>query len=90
MGGGVSATEGVLGGRQATTFLTRASWTAGGTFMVLSFILAIVSSRAQQPSSILEGGLQPTPVPSAVIPGVEPTPTEPPPATGGETPAPPN
>ena len=26
MGGGVTATEGLLGGRQATTFLTRASW----------------------------------------------------------------
>ncbi|MFW5904722.1 MAG: preprotein translocase subunit SecG, partial [bacterium] len=41
MGGGVTATEGVLGGRQAATFLVRASWTAGAIFMVLALILAI-------------------------------------------------
>lgn len=93
MGGGVTATEGLLGGRQATTFLTRASWTAGGIFMVLSLMLAIISSRAQQPSSILQQDLQPTtapapllpeaevPVPAPVLPGgaEEPPQSEPPP-----------
>lgn len=72
MGGGVTATEGVLGGRQATTFLTRATWGAGAAFMALSLILAILSSRAQQPSSILQQGLQPAPVPTPVLPGAEP------------------
>ncbi len=68
MGGGVSATEGILGGRQATTFLTRASWTAGGAFMVLSLILAILSSRSQAPSSILQQDLQPSAAPTPFLP----------------------
>ena len=33
MGGGASATEGILAGRQATTVLTRATWIAAGIFM---------------------------------------------------------
>ncbi|MEX1259081.1 MAG: preprotein translocase subunit SecG [Gemmatimonadota bacterium] len=86
MGGGVTAAEGVLGGRQAATFLTRASWVAGSAFMVLSLVLAIVSSRGQQPTSILEGGLEPTTVPSPVVPGIQPAPAESAPETGGEAP----
>lgn len=74
MGGGVTATEGVLGGRQATTFLTRATWSSGAAFMVLALILAILSSRAEQPGSILQQDLQPAPtVPTPVLPGDEPT-----------------
>ncbi len=74
MGGGVTATEGVLGGRQATTFLVRASWAAGAAFMVLALILAILSSRAQTPASIL-GDLQaPTTAPAPVLPGAQPVP----------------
>lgn len=69
MGGGVTSTEGVLGGRQAATFLVRASWAAGAAFMILSLILAILSSRAQAPGSILEEGLQQAPTqPTPVIP----------------------
>lgn len=54
MGGGVSATEGILGGRQATTMLTRATWTGGGVFMALALVLSIMSSRARAPESILQ------------------------------------
>jgi preprotein translocase subunit SecG len=72
MGGGVTATEGVLGGRQAATFLTRATWTAGTIFMVLSLILSIMSSRAQGPGSILQDDLRQIPTaPSPVLPGQE-------------------
>jgi len=54
MGGG-AAGEGVFGGRQAANFLTRATWSAGGAFMFLALVLAILSSRgANQPSSILQ------------------------------------
>lgn len=71
MGGGAAATEGILGGRQAVTVLTRATWTAGTAFMVLALILAILSSRAQQPQSILR---EPAPItaPSTepLLPGV--------------------
>lgn len=54
MGGGAAATD-VLGGRQATTLLTRATWIAGSTFMALSLVLAIMSSRDVAPTSVLEG-----------------------------------
>ncbi len=64
MGGGASATDGVLGGRQATTMLTRATWTTGSVFMVLSLILSIMSSRAELPQSILRQDVAPT-VPAA-------------------------
>jgi preprotein translocase subunit SecG len=70
MGGGVTATEGILGGRQAATFLTRATWTTGGVFMALSLVLAILSSRAAQPTSILQGD-PPVPIPTPVVPGAE-------------------
>ena len=52
-GGGAAASD-VLGGRQATTLLTRATWVGGSIFMVLSLILAILSSRSQAPSSVLD------------------------------------
>ena len=68
MGGGVTATDGILGGRQATTFLTRASWVAGGIFMVLALMLAILSSRAQLPTSILQQDLQPSAAPTPLLP----------------------
>lgn len=81
MGGGAAATEGILGGRQATTVLTRASWISGGAFMVLALILSIMSSRAQQPQSILLDDLQQTaPAPEPLLPGL----SEPPGETGGE------
>jgi len=71
MGGGVSATEGILAGRQATTVLTRATWTAGGIFMGLALVLSILSSRAQQPRSILLDDLRQTaPAPEPILPGL--------------------
>ena len=71
MGGGAAATEGILGGRQATTVLTRATWISGGSFMVLALILSIMSSRAQQPESILLDDLQQSaPAPEPILPGL--------------------
>jgi preprotein translocase subunit SecG len=74
-GGGGTMTEGVLGGRQASTFLVRATWTAGAAFMILSLILAILSSRQGGTGSILadEFGTVPT-APAPVLPGAEPLP----------------
>lgn len=70
MGGGAAATD-VLGGRQATTLLTRATWVAGSLFMVLSLILAILSSRTAVPSSVLEGLAEPvSTAPQPVLPGI--------------------
>jgi preprotein translocase subunit SecG len=53
-GGGGTMADGVLGGRQATTVLTRSTWTAGTIFMVLSLVLSIMSSRAAAPESVIE------------------------------------
>ena len=72
MGGGAAATD-VLGGRQATTLLTRATWIAGTVFMVLSLVLAILSSRSTAPTSVLEGIANPaTTAPQPVLPEAAP------------------
>ncbi|MFP3947496.1 MAG: preprotein translocase subunit SecG [Gemmatimonadota bacterium] len=96
MGGGASTmTEGILGGRQATTMLTRATWAAGTLFMVLALVLSIMSSRSAQPDSVIREGLQPTQeqgapatAPEPVLPGQgeEPAATPEPvvPPTGGD------
>ena len=84
MGGGSAPTEGILAGRQATTVLTRATWTGGTVFMVLALVLAIMSSRAQQPQSILEQDFRqqlPATDPQPILPELEET-------APGETPAP--
>jgi preprotein translocase subunit SecG len=57
-GGASSSTDSFLGGRQAATLLTKASWTLGGAFMALALVLAILSARTRAPTSILEGQLQ--------------------------------
>jgi preprotein translocase subunit SecG len=74
-GGGGTMTEGVLGGRQASTFLVRATWVSGAAFMVLSLLLAILSSRTDQPGSILQSEFQTAPAaPAPILPGAEPAP----------------
>lgn len=82
-GGGGTMADGVLGGRQATTVLTRATWTAGTVFMVLALILSIMSSRSAAPESVIQvdaPAAQTAPEP--VLPGIgEPAP---PPPTGNE------
>jgi len=53
-GSGGTMADGVLGGRQATTVLTRATWGAGAVFMVLALVLSIMSSRARLPESVIQ------------------------------------
>jgi preprotein translocase subunit SecG len=72
MGGGTGATDGILAGRQATSLLTRASWILGFSFMLLALVLSIMSSRAQQPESLLEEDFRqqvPTTAPEPILPG---------------------
>lgn len=88
MGGSPAMTEGILGGRQATTMLTRATWTAGTVFMVLSLVLSIMSSRSRQPDSILRQEFQQqqgAPAPEPVLPGLQ---EEAPPSEEGVVPPP--
>ena len=70
MGGGASPTEGILAGRQATSVLTRTTWTTGSIFMALALVLSIMSSRATAPSSILRESQQQV-APTPVLPGLE-------------------
>jgi len=71
-GGGGTMTEGVLGGRQASNFLVKASWISGGIFMVLALILAILSARSDRPGSILESEFRSLPsAPAPVLPGLD-------------------
>jgi preprotein translocase subunit SecG len=53
--------------RQAGNFLTAASWWAGGIFLFLSFVLAMMSSRNRAPTSVLDQP-SPVPVPAATSP----------------------
>jgi len=73
MGGGGTAADGIMGGRQASTLLVRATWWSGGIFMFLALVLAILSSRAESPTSILQQDLLPS-APAPVLPGAEAAP----------------
>lgn len=82
-GGGGTMADGVLGGRQATTVLTRATWTAGTIFMVLALVLSIMSSRSAAPESVIEvDAPTTTTAPEPVLPGTGEDP--PPPPSGNE------
>ena len=70
VGGGAAMTEGILGGRQANIVLTRATWTSGTIFMVLALVLSIMSSRARQPSSIIQVDAPVAATPAPVLPGL--------------------
>ena len=62
MGGGAS-TDSFLGGRQATTILTKMSWWCGGIFLGLSLVLSAMSTQSGTPTSVLEGQVEaPSPV----------------------------
>lgn len=72
-GGAGTMTEGVLGGRQAQTVLTRATWASGAAFMILALVLSILSSRAQAPTSVIQVNA-PAAAPQPVLPiGEQPT-----------------
>ena len=76
-GAGGTMTDGVLGGRQATTVLTRATWTSGAIFMVLALVLSIMSSRARIPESVIQVDMPGAAAPTPVLPGAaQPAPVE--------------
>ena len=77
--GGGAGTEVFMGGRQATTILTKATWWTASLFMGLAFILAIMSAQGGAPRSVLEGNIPaPAPVQSAPLP-LQSTPQQTPP-----------
>ncbi|MFN2571004.1 MAG: preprotein translocase subunit SecG [Gemmatimonadales bacterium] len=78
--GGGAGTETVMGGRQATTLLTKVTWWTAGIFLFLALVLTFMSQSGAQVRSVLEGQTQePTPVQQTPLP-IETQPTAPPPA----------
>ena len=70
-GGGLAAGFGgsgtgfeLLGGRQTATFLHQATRWLGGAFLLLAFVIAILTARDNRPGSLIERefGGQPAPV----------------------------
>jgi preprotein translocase subunit SecG len=79
MGGG-AGTETVMGGRQATTLLTKVTWWTAGIFLFIALVLTFMSQSGAQPRSVLQGqGQAPAPVQQTPLP-IETQPTAPPPA----------
>ena len=80
MGGG-AGTETIMGGRQATTLLTKVTWWTAGIFLFLSLLLTFMSAGGStQVRSVLEGqgqGQAPTPIAPTPLP-IENQPTAPP------------
>ena len=65
-GGGLAAlgggpTDAYLGGRQAVTILTKASWWCGGIFLGLSLVLSLMASSRTAGSTAVQELLQTTP-----------------------------
>jgi preprotein translocase subunit SecG len=91
-GAGGMPTDGVIGGRQAATLLTKSTWISGGLFLALSLTLSVISSRQAGPDgSILRGQFQaPAVTPTPVLPGagaVAPAPGETPAGAARQAPA---
>jgi len=67
--GGGAGTETIMGGRQATTLLTKVTWWAAGIFLFIALVLTFMSQQGTQVRSVLEGQTpapapaQPTPLP---------------------------
>jgi preprotein translocase subunit SecG len=77
--GGGSGTDMFMGGRQATTLLTKITWWTAGIFLFLAFVLTLMSSHSAAPRSVLEGGAPaPPPVQNAPLPIQGGTPAAPP------------
>src|SRR5204863_7788310 len=86
-GGGVASmdggagTETIMGGRQATTLLTKVTWWTAGIFLFLALVLTFMSQSGTQVRSVLEGQQQqqqaPAPVQQAPLP-IETQPAAPP------------
>ena len=67
-GGASSSTNAFIGTRQAGNLLTKVSWWGGALFLLLAFVLQILSTRSTVPSSVLERGLTPAPAAPAQSP----------------------
>jgi len=76
MGGG-AGTETIMGGRQATTLLTKVTWWTAGIFLFLALVLTFMSSGAHKSPATRGPGAEPHPVAPTPLP-IETQPTAPP------------
>src|SRR5207237_8751683 len=53
--GGGAGTETIMGGRQATTLLTKVTWWTAGIFLFLALMLTFMSQPGTQVRSLLQG-----------------------------------
>jgi preprotein translocase subunit SecG len=85
--GGGAGTEQFMGGRQATTLLTKITWWCAGIFLFVSLVLAILSAQGTAPRSVLQDNV---PAPAPVQPTPLPLPTAATPASGAPSVPPPS
>ena len=84
-GGGGTMADNLIGGRQAATLLTKATWVTGGLFMGLSLVLAVLSSRATTPEPLLRDTFQTAPpAPEPLLPSGSELPITTPPEGGAD------
>ncbi len=77
MGGG-AGTETIMGGRQATTLLTKVTWWTAGIFLFLSLVLTFMTQSGSQVRPLLEGqGQQQQQQPAPIAPTTLPIETQP-------------
>jgi preprotein translocase subunit SecG len=77
--GGGAGTETIMGGRQATTLLTKVTWWTAGIFLFIALMLTFMSKSGTQVRSVLQGQQAPAPVQQTPLPiETQPTPTPPP------------
>jgi preprotein translocase subunit SecG len=77
LGGGT--TDMVLGGRQAVTILTKATWITGGAFVAIAFLLSIAATNRRAGESEVQRRLRGTPQTQAPQPApLQVTPAPPP------------
>jgi preprotein translocase subunit SecG len=92
--GGGAGTEQFMGGRQATTLLTKVTWWCAGIFLFVSLILAVMSANSGAPRSVLQGNVpapapvQTTPLPLPTTPPAQGAPQQPKPQPPTRTPPP--
>lgn len=74
MGGGSGGTDTFMGGRQAATVLTKATWVTGAVFLFLAVVLAVMSSQRREAAPLLQDEFRQEGAPVApqpILPGGE-------------------
>jgi preprotein translocase subunit SecG len=74
-GGASSSSDAFMGTRQAGNLLTKISWYGGGLFLLLSFVLQLMSVRTRVPTSVLDQPFSATPTAPATPKATTPPPT---------------